>query len=107
MYTLTPSNSPSALCLNEHTADSAKSGAGGADVATSATTGTLVLYVGLSNGVMQRAQVDATGGTLSDTRTRFLGAKAVKLFRLHHAEVSLNDSIAGAGSKGCRLHENR
>ncbi|CAM9666346.1 unnamed protein product [Ascophyllum nodosum] len=42
----------------------------------------LFLYVGLTNGVCQRVAVDATAGTLSDPRQRFLGSKAVKLFRI-------------------------
>ncbi|KAL1520024.1 hypothetical protein AB1Y20_023502 [Prymnesium parvum] len=39
----------------------------------------LVLCIGLDNGVMLRARLDPRNGQLSDTRTRFLGAKPVKL----------------------------
>jgi len=42
----------------------------------------LFLCIGLSNGVMLRARLDPRTGQLSDSRTRFLGARAVKLFRL-------------------------
>jgi len=42
----------------------------------------LFLCIGLHNGVMLRARLDPRSGQLSDTRTRFLGAKPVKLFRL-------------------------
>jgi len=42
----------------------------------------LFLTIGLHNGVMLRARLDPRSGQLSDTRTRFLGAKPVKLFRL-------------------------
>merc|ERR1719253_214103 len=42
----------------------------------------LFLFIGLHNGVMLRARVDARSGQLSDTRTRFLGAKPAKLFTL-------------------------
>ena len=42
----------------------------------------LYLAIGLSNGVMLRARVDARSGQLSDTRTRFLGAKPARLFRI-------------------------
>jgi splicing factor 3B subunit 3 len=42
----------------------------------------LFLCIGLSNGVMLRARIDERSGQLSDTRTRFLGAKPARLFRL-------------------------
>jgi splicing factor 3B subunit 3 len=42
----------------------------------------LILCIGLHNGVLLRARLDPRNGQLSDTRTRFLGAKPVKLFRL-------------------------
>lgn len=42
----------------------------------------LFLCIGLSNGVLLRARIDERSGQLSDTRTRFLGAKAARLFRL-------------------------
>jgi len=41
----------------------------------------LSLHVGLANGTSQRVSLDLVSGTLSDPRTRFLGAKAVQLFR--------------------------
>jgi splicing factor 3B subunit 3 len=40
------------------------------------------LCIGLSNGVMLRARLDPRTGQLADSRTRFLGARAVRLFRL-------------------------
>ena len=42
----------------------------------------LFLCIGLSNGVMLRARLEPRTGQLSDSRTRFLGARAVRLFRL-------------------------
>ncbi|GAB4816845.1 hypothetical protein N2152v2_003891 [Parachlorella kessleri] len=42
--------------------------------------GALFLQVGLANGVLLRTEVDRITGQLSDTRTRFLGTKAPKLF---------------------------
>lgn len=42
----------------------------------------LFLCIGLTNGVMLRARLEPRSGQLSDSRTRFLGAKAAKLFRL-------------------------
>ena len=36
--------------------------------------------VGLANGVLLRSEVDRVTGQLSDTRTRFLGTRAPRLF---------------------------
>jgi len=46
---------------------------------------TLYLNIGLQNGVLLRTVLDQTSGQLSDTRTRFLGARGVKLFELNMA----------------------
>ncbi|KAG0000345.1 Splicing factor 3B subunit 3, partial [Modicella reniformis] len=46
---------------------------------------TLYLNIGLQNGVLLRTVLDQTTGQLSDTRTRFLGARGVKLFELNMA----------------------
>ncbi|KAF9585053.1 Splicing factor 3B subunit 3 [Lunasporangiospora selenospora] len=46
---------------------------------------TLYLNIGLQNGVLLRTVLDQTAGLLSDTRTRFLGARAVRLFELNMA----------------------
>ncbi|ORX89541.1 hypothetical protein K493DRAFT_326164 [Basidiobolus meristosporus CBS 931.73] len=43
--------------------------------------GTLYLNIGLQNGVLLRTLLDSVTGLLSDTRTRFLGSRPVKLFR--------------------------
>ncbi|KAJ5814595.1 nuclear mRNA splicing factor [Penicillium riverlandense] len=42
---------------------------------------TLYLHIGLYSGVYLRTVLDEVTGELSDTRTRFLGAKPVKLFQ--------------------------
>jgi len=42
----------------------------------------LYLHVGLTNGVMLKTAVDSTTGTLTDTRTRFLGTKPIRLFKI-------------------------
>ena len=44
--------------------------------------GRLGVAAGLSNGVLQRAAVDASTGQLGDARARFLGSRAVRLFRV-------------------------
>ncbi len=43
---------------------------------------TLFLTIGLNNGILLRAKLDPRNGQLSDTRTRFLGTKPAKLFRI-------------------------
>lgn len=40
----------------------------------------LMLNMGLHNGVLLRSQIDRVTGDLSDTRTRYLGSRPVKLF---------------------------
>lgn len=42
----------------------------------------LFLHIGLSNGVLLRTSVDNVTGSLSDTRTRYLGQKGVFLFKV-------------------------
>ncbi|KAG0304071.1 Splicing factor 3B subunit 3 [Linnemannia gamsii] len=46
---------------------------------------TLYLNIGLQNGVLLRTVLEQNTGQLSDTRTRFLGARSVKLFELNMA----------------------
>jgi len=48
--------------------------------ATSSTSTPLFLQMGLSNGILLRTEVGQTTGTLTDTRTRFLGTRSPKLF---------------------------
>ncbi|KAL4808201.1 CPSF A subunit region-domain-containing protein [Aspergillus unguis] len=43
---------------------------------------TLYLHIGLHSGVYLRTALDEVTGELSDTRTRFLGSSAVKLFQV-------------------------
>ncbi|KAI9889964.1 MAG: pre-mRNA-splicing factor rse1 [Vezdaea aestivalis] len=43
---------------------------------------TLYLHIGLHSGIYLRTVLDEVTGELSDTRTRFLGPKAVKLFKV-------------------------
>ena len=69
-------SAPSALCIMSMP----DSTAGG---------NTLYLHIGLYSGVYLRTVLDKITGELSDTRTRFLGLKAAKLFR-----VSVNGKAA-------------
>ncbi|KAI9278854.1 CPSF A subunit region-domain-containing protein [Phascolomyces articulosus] len=45
--------------------------------------GTQYLNIGLSNGVLLRTVLDTITGQLSDTRTRFLGPRSVRLHRIN------------------------
>lgn len=46
----------------------------------------LYLYVGLSNGALSRTVLDRVMGELKDPRTRYLGTRPVKLFRIKMQE---------------------
>ena len=62
-------SAPSALCIMSM-ADSTSGGS------------TLYLHIGLYSGVYLRTVLDEVTGDLSDTRTRFLGLKPAKLFKV-------------------------
>ncbi|KAJ3217625.1 Splicing factor 3B subunit 3 [Dinochytrium kinnereticum] len=49
---------------------------------TGTAVGNTYLNVGLQNGVLVRTTLDSVTGTISDSRVRFLGSKAVKLFNV-------------------------
>eukprot|EP00730_Choanoeca_flexa_P003436 TRINITY_DN11412_c0_g1_i1.p1 TRINITY_DN11412_c0_g1~~TRINITY_DN11412_c0_g1_i1.p1 ORF type:complete len:1210 (+),score=373.66 TRINITY_DN11412_c0_g1_i1:24-3653(+) len=55
---------------------------------------TLSLNIGLDNGVLMRSTLDNVTADLSNARTRYLGSRAVKLFRIHvngeHAVLALS-----------------
>eukprot|EP00048_Salpingoeca_helianthica_P016590 m.233134 g.233134 ORF g.233134 m.233134 type:complete len:1196 (+) comp18997_c0_seq1:31-3618(+) len=48
----------------------------------------MCVFVGVDTGVMLRSIVDSVTGDLSDTRTRYLGVRGVRLFRLRVAGQS-------------------
>jgi len=52
------------------------------DVAITEYKGNFVLQIGLQNGVLLRTTIDSVTGEISDTRTRYLGTKSVKLFKV-------------------------
>jgi len=70
----------------------AEMGGGEAD----STHGMLYLTIGLQNGVLLRTVLDQVTGDLSDTRTRYLGSKPVKLFRVR---MQGNDAILAMSSR--------
>ncbi|KAB7499912.1 Splicing factor 3B subunit 3, partial [Armadillidium nasatum] len=64
--------------------------------------GALYLNIGLQNGVLLRTVLDSVTGDMSDTRTRYLGSKPVKLFRImmQGSEASLGYA-SGFSSEQC------
>ncbi|PVU92157.1 hypothetical protein BB561_003999 [Smittium simulii] len=66
------SDMPESICLSELNEDTHGS--------QSPELNGLFLFVGLRNGLMQRTSLDNTSFEMTDTRTRFLGTKPVKLF---------------------------
>ena len=57
---------------------------------------TTFVNIGLQNGVLLRTVLDTTTGQLTDTRTRFLGTRPVKLLRV---QVQKNPSILALSSR--------
>ncbi|OAV91350.1 hypothetical protein PTTG_28004 [Puccinia triticina 1-1 BBBD Race 1] len=57
---------------------------------------TLFVNIGLSNGVLLRTVLDSVNGQLTDTRTRFLGSRPVKLLRV---KVDGKTSVIGLSSR--------
>ena len=57
-------------------------GGGGATAAVGLLSNTLFLNIGLQNGALLRTVLDPTTGDLLDTRTRYLGSKPIKLFKI-------------------------
>ncbi|XP_048747957.1 splicing factor 3B subunit 3-like [Ostrea edulis] len=68
---------PESLCIVEMGGTEAKEETG-----ETGTVGGLFLNIGLQNGVLLRTVLDTVTGDLSDTRTRYLGLRPVKLFRI-------------------------
>lgn len=58
--------------------------------------GSLYLNIGLQNGVLLRTVLDNTSGDLTDTRTRYLGSRAVKLFRI---KIQGNEAVLAMSSR--------
>lgn len=72
------------LCLVEmgHTESSTNTNDEPSERGNVSTKGTIYLNIGLSNGVLLRTVLDPVSGDLADTRTRYLGSRPVKLFRI-------------------------
>ncbi|KAJ6220955.1 hypothetical protein RDWZM_006767 [Blomia tropicalis] len=68
--------------------------------------GKLYLNVGLQNGVHLRTVLDENTGDLSDTRTRYLGSRPIKLFQVR---MEGKDSLLALSSRSwlCYYHQNR
>jgi splicing factor 3B subunit 3 len=69
--------SPESLCIVEMGGHETKD-----DTEGGGSKGGLFLNIGLQNGVLLRTVLDTVTGDLSDTRTRYIGTRPVKLFRI-------------------------
>ncbi|CAL1266321.1 unnamed protein product [Larinioides sclopetarius] len=58
--------------------------------------GTLYLNIGLQNGGLLRTVLDQVSGDLTDTRSRYLGSKPVKLFKVR---MQGNDAVVAISSR--------
>ncbi|XP_057366766.1 splicing factor 3B subunit 3-like [Daphnia carinata] len=78
---------PESLCIVEM-------GGHDKDAESTGTSGQLFLNIGLQNGVLLRTVLDPVTGDLADTRTRYLGSRPVKLFRVmtqnHEAVLAIS-----------------
>lgn len=63
---------------------------------------TVHLNIGLQNGFLLRTTVDQVTGELTDNRTRYLGTRSVKLFRVR---VQNKDAIMAASSRAWLLYD--
>ncbi|CAL8090375.1 unnamed protein product [Calicophoron daubneyi] len=74
-------STPESLCIVEMGVGELSTPVEGKESETTAG-GILYLNIGLINGVLLRVILDPVTGELSDTRTRYLGTRPVKLFRI-------------------------
>jgi splicing factor 3B subunit 3 len=58
--------------------------------------GSTYLNIGLQNGVLLRTVLDPISGDLTDTRTRYLGSRPVKLFRI---KIQGNEAVLAMSSR--------
>lgn len=85
-------SSPESLCLVEMgVADSTDNENGNIQ-----SNGAYHLNIGLSNGVLLRTSLDPVSGDLADTRTRYLGSRPVKLFRI---KIKGNEAVLAMSSR--------
>ncbi|KAF7321883.1 CPSF-A domain-containing protein [Mycena kentingensis (nom. inval.)] len=66
------------------------------DASINKTQPTLFVNIGLQNGVLLRTVLDPTNGQLTDTRTRFLGTRAIRLVRV---QIQRNPAILALSSR--------
>lgn len=80
---------PESLCIVE------MGGAGDSEMGV-VSVGGLFLNIGLQNGVLLRTALDSVTGDLSDTRTRYLGTRAIRLFRVR---VQSGEAVIAVSSR--------
>ncbi|KAG2113360.1 CPSF A subunit region-domain-containing protein [Suillus cothurnatus] len=68
------------------------------DASINKTQPTMFVNIGLQNGVLLRTVLDPINGQLTDTRTRFLGNRPVRLVRV---QIQGNPAILALSSRSC------
>ncbi|KAG8214047.1 CPSF A subunit region-domain-containing protein [Butyriboletus roseoflavus] len=76
---------PSAICIADML-----------DASINKTQPTMFVNIGLQNGVLLRTVLDPLNGQLTDTRTRFLGTRPIKLIRV---QIQKNPAILALSSR--------
>ncbi|KAG7446535.1 uncharacterized protein BT62DRAFT_994128 [Guyanagaster necrorhizus] len=66
------------------------------DASINKTQPTMFVNIGLQNGVLLRTVLDPTNGQLTDTRTRFLGTRPIRLIRV---QIQQNPAILALSSR--------
>ncbi|CAK5281320.1 unnamed protein product, partial [Mycena citricolor] len=66
------------------------------DASINKTQPTMFVNIGLQNGVLLRTVLDPTNGQLTDTRTRFLGTRPIRLLRV---QIQKNPAILALSSR--------
>lgn len=66
------------------------------DASINKTQPTMFVNIGLQNGVLLRTVLDPTNGQLTDTRTRFLGTRPIRLIRV---QIQQNAAILALSSR--------
>lgn len=85
------------LCIVEMGGgDSSSTGPGANNEDSTGARGILYLNIGLQNGVLLRTVLDPVTGDLADTRTRYLGSRPVKLFRI---KMQGNEAVLAMSSR--------
>ncbi len=54
------------------------------------------MHIGLANGILVRSHLDAVTGSISDLRSRFIGARSCTLSKIRLGAVAAGSKLGGA-----------